>query len=172
MGVFTLKNWTLKAKILKKSKWIGLFITQCEKESIGHVGDNPLFISSIVLWGVLLFRKFSFIVTQVRCRCVCFSAGQFDVCGIVRFFYLTLLCHPRYNFGGFYHPHSVTRLFYLFQLFPWDDITEQVEVWLHLKYTCVLWSPMDTCGYSSAGHNSQVNGDFYSSQLKCGNDKF
>ena len=38
--------------------------------------------------------------------------------------------------------------------------------------TCVLWFPMDTCGYSSAGHNSQVNGDFYYSQLKCGNHKF
>ena len=165
MGVFTLKNWTLKAKILKKSKWIGLFITQCEKESIGHVGDNPLFISSIVLWGVLLFRKFSFIVTQVRCRCGCFSAGQFDVCGIVRIFYLTH-CVIHGTISGDSTIHSVTRLFYLFQLFPWDDKTEQVEVWPHLKYTCVLWSPMDTCGYSSAGHNSQVNGDFLFQSVK------
>ena len=139
MGVFTVKNWTLKAEIKKKSKWIGLFITQCEKESIGHVGDNPLFISFIFLWGVLLFRKFSFIVTQVRCGCVCFSAGQFDVCGIVRFFHLTLLCHPRFNFGGFYHPQCDTSvLFVSIVSLRWK--TKQVEVlWPHLKYTCVLW---------------------------------
>jgi hypothetical protein len=49
------------------------------------------------------------------CGCVRFcAAGQFDVCEIVRFFYLTLFCHPRFNFVGS-TIHSMTRMFYLFR---------------------------------------------------------
>ena len=45
MGVFTAAKHNSEGRNLKNQN--GKFITQCEKESIGHIGDNP-FISSIL----------------------------------------------------------------------------------------------------------------------------
>jgi hypothetical protein len=155
MGVFTLKKLNSEGRNLKKNQ-NGKFITQCEKESIGHIGDNPLFISSIVCGRFITFSNSVSLWLRYGADVSAVSVpDSFDVWNCA-FLLFNSLCDPRYNFGGFYHPQCDTSvLFVSIVSLRWK--TEQVEVWPHLKYTCVLWSPMDTCGYSSAGHNSQVN---------------
>ena len=83
---------------------------------------------------------------------ICFGAGQF----YVRFFYLTSTVETRSSTFSSTEWHVCLICVNNFV----DEKQDKLKCGL-IWNTCVLWFPMDTCGYSSAGHNLQVNGDFY-----------
>ena len=90
MGVFTAEKLNSdEGRNLKNQN--GKFITQCEKESIGHIGDNP-FISSILCGAFTISNSVS--IRLGYGADVSVSVPD----SFVRFFYLTLLCHPRFKF--------------------------------------------------------------------------